>query len=154
MAEEYPEKLEELKAMWVLEAEKYHVFPLDDRGTDRLTIPKPSPLAGKTSFTFYEGALRLPETAAPNTKNTSWTMEAILHTGPNTKDGVVNAIGGLGSGYSLFVKDAYPVFLYNYFEEITVIKSSKKLPDGLASVRVNLTMTGGEWAKALPWNSI
>jgi arylsulfatase len=144
VAGEYPEKLEELKAIWEDEAEKYHVFPLDDRGAARLGEPKPSPTSGRSSFTFYEGATRIPETAAPNTKNTSWTMEAMVETTPKQKDGVINALGGLGAGYTLYVKDGYPTFLYNFFEaEITTIKSDKKLPDGLASIRVTFDYEGG-----------
>ncbi|MGB5243707.1 MAG: arylsulfatase [Lutimonas sp.] len=144
VAEQYPEKLEELKAIWEEEAEKYHVFPLDDRGTARISSPKPSPLGKRTHFTFYEGATRIPETAAPNTKNTSWTMEAMVETSPKNKDGVINAIGGSGAGYTLYVKDGYPTFLYNFFEaDIVTIKSSKKLPDGLASIKVDFKYDGG-----------
>ena len=144
LAEKNPEKLEELKALWEEEAKKNNVFPLDDRGAARLAEPKPSPLGDRTSFTYYEGATRIPETAAPNTKNTSWTMEAFLETTSDTKDGVINAIGGLGGGYTLYVEDGYPVFLYNFFEsDIMTIKSSKKLPDGLASVKVDFNYDGG-----------
>lgn len=144
VAGQHPEKLEELKRIWEEEAEKYHVFPLDDRGAGRLAVPKPSPLGDRTKFTFYEGATRIPETAAPNTKNKSWTMEAMVQTSAGKKDGVINAIGGLGGGYTLFIKDGYPTFLYNFFEEeIATVKSSKKLPDGLASVKVNFNYDGG-----------
>ena len=144
VAEQYPEKLKELKAIWEQEAEKYHVFPLDDRGAGRIVVPKPSPLGDRKEFTYYEGAIRIPETAAPNTKNTSWTMEAMVTTQKGKKDGVINAIGGLGGGYTLFVKDGFPTFLYNFFEaDIMTIKSTKKLPDGLASIKVDFKYDGG-----------
>ncbi len=143
VASQHPEKLEELKAMWEEEAQKYHVFPLDDRGSARLAVPKPSPLKGRDQFTFYTGATRIPETAAPNTKNTSWDMEAIVQTGAGAKDGVLNAIGGLGGGYVLYVKDGHPVFEYNFFEEVTSIKSAKKLKDGLASIKLDFAYDGG-----------
>jgi arylsulfatase len=144
VADKYPEKLKELKEMWEVEAEKYHVFPLDDRGAPRLAVPKPSPLGDRTSFTFYEGATRIPETASPNTKNKSWEMEALVETSSGKKDGVINATGGISAGYSLYVKDGYPTFTYNYFEDdIVTIKSSKKLPDGLASVKLDFKYDGG-----------
>lgn len=144
VADKYPDKLKELQTIWEEEAEKYHVFPLDDRGAARLAVPKPSPLGDRTKFTYYEGATRIPETAAPNTKNTSWTLEAMLETTAKEKDGVINAIGGLGAGYTLYVKDGYPTFIYNFFEsEVTTIKSKKKLPDGLASVKVDFKYDGG-----------
>ncbi|MEH0157124.1 arylsulfatase [Limibacter armeniacum] len=143
VADKYPEKLKELQAMWEEEAEKYHVFPLDDRGAGRLSVPKPSPTGDRTKFTFYEGAIRIPETAAPNTKNTSWTLEAMLETSADHKDGVINALGGLGGGYSLYVKDGYPTFIYNFFEDNTIIKSSQQLPDGMASVKLDVAYDGG-----------
>ncbi|MCM5662489.1 arylsulfatase [Galbibacter mesophilus] len=144
VADQYPDKLKELKDVFEKEAKKYQVYPLDDRGAQRLTVPKPSLIEGRTSFTFYEGAVRLPETVAPNTKNTSWTMEAMLETAPGNKDGVVNAIGGSSAGYALHVKNGYPTFTYNYFEAaVTDIKSSKKLPDGLASIKVDFQYDGG-----------
>lgn len=144
VADQYPEKLEELKAIWEEEANKYHVFPLDDRGAARLAEPKPSPLGDRKEFTYYEGAVRIPETAAPNTKNTSWTMEAMVTTQKGAQDGVINAIGGLGGGYTLYIKDGYPTFLYNFFEaDIMTIKSSKKVPDGLSSIKVDFNYDGG-----------
>jgi len=144
IADKYPDKVDHLKKLFYEQAEKYHVYPLDDRGAGRLVVPKPSPLGKRTKFTFYEGATRIPETAAPNTKNRSWTMEAMVATNPGHKDGVINAIGGSSSGYSLYVKNGYPTFVYNYFEaDVTFVKSSKKLPDGLTSVKVDFKYDGG-----------
>ena len=153
VADQYPEKLEELKELWEKEAEKYHVFPLDDRGAARLAVPKPSPLGDRKEFTYYEGAIRIPETAAPNTKNTSWTMEALVNTKRGMKDGVINAIGGLGGGYTLFVKNGNPTFLYNFFEsDIMTITSAKPLPDGLASIKVEFNYDGGGMGKGATVN--
>lgn len=144
IADKNPEKLEHLKKLFYEEAEKNHVYPLDDRGAGRLVVPKPSPLGDRKKFTFYEGATRIPETAAPNTKNRSWTMEAVLTTDAKHKDGVINAMGGSSAGYALYVKNGIPSFVYNYFEaDVTTIKSSKKLPDGMVSVRVDFTYDGG-----------
>lgn len=144
VADKYPDKLKHLKALFNEEAEKYHVYPLDDRGAARLSVPKPSPLGDRKSFTFYEGATRIPETAAPNTKNKSWTMDAMVTTAAGHKDGVINAAGGSSAGYALYVKNGYPCFVYNYFEsEVTTIKSGKKLPDGMASVKVDFKYDGG-----------
>jgi len=144
VAGQYPEKLEKLKRKFNEEAEKYNVYPLDDRGAERLALPKPSPLGDRIEFTFYEGATRLPETAAPNNKNRSWEMEAFVNTSAGMKDGVIHALGGLGAGYTLYVKNGYPVFLYNFFEEeITTIKSTEKLPDGKASIKLVFNYDGG-----------
>jgi len=144
IADKNPEKLDHLKKLFYEEAEKYHVYPLDDRGAQRLSVPKPSPLGNRTKFTFYEGATRIPETAAPNTKNKSWTMDAVVTTDAKHKDGVINAIGGSSAGYALYIKNGYPTFVYNYFEEtVKTIKSSKKLPDGMVSIKVDFAYDGG-----------
>ena len=126
------------------EAEKNKVYPLDDRGSQRIAIPKPSPIEGRTKFIYHEGAVRIPETAAPNTKNCSWNMTANVETSAKGKNGVINAIGGLGAGYALYVKDGYPTFIYNFFEsEIITIKSAKVLPDGKAIIKVDFKYDGG-----------
>ncbi len=143
LSEKYPKKLTELQKIWEKEAEKYQVFPLDDRGAARVLVAKPSPLGDRKSFTYYEGATRIPETAAPNTKNISWNMEAIVNTVSDKKDGVINALGGLDAGYVLYVENGYPTFVYNYFGEETKIKSSEKLPDGEASIKLDFNYSGG-----------
>ena len=77
LAAKYPEKLAELKTLFDEEATKNHVYPLDDRGTGRLITPKPTPAdPSRKSFTYFSGATRLAETAAPNTKNKSHTITA------------------------------------------------------------------------------
>ncbi|HEY4286607.1 MAG TPA: arylsulfatase [Puia sp.] len=144
IADKYPDKVDHLKKLFYEEAEKYHVYPLDDRGAARLSVPKPSPLGDRTKFTFYEGATRIPETAAPNTKNRSWTMEAMVTTDAKHKDGVISAIGGSSSGYALYLKNGYPTFVYNYFEaDVKTIRAGKKLPDGMSSVKVDFKYDGG-----------
>lgn len=143
VAKKYPEKLAELKKVWEEDAIKYKVFPLDDRGAARLSVPKPSPLGDRKSFTFYEGAIRIPETAAPNTKNKSWNMEAMVNTVEGKKDGVINALGGMDAGYVLYVKDGYPTFVYNYFGIETKITSAQKLPNGEASIKLDFNYPGG-----------
>ncbi|WP_431241503.1 hypothetical protein ACQ9BO_15650 [Flavobacterium sp. P21] len=75
-------------------------------------------------------------------------MEAKVETSANGKNGVITAMGGLGSGYGLYVKDGYPTFLYNFFEsEIVVIKSTKKLPDGEATIKMDFKYDGGGLGK-------
>ncbi|WP_372379645.1 hypothetical protein ACBZ91_18625 [Vibrio natriegens] len=75
-----PEKVEEMKALFEKDAEKYHVYPFDDRGAGRIAIAKPNPPGvdpNSTKFVYYEGATRLPETSAPKIKNRSWNLTAV-----------------------------------------------------------------------------
>lgn len=144
LASQYPEKLEEMKALFDAEAERNHVYPLDDRGTERLIIPKPSPLGDRTEFTFYTGATRIPETAAPKLVNHSWSFEGFIDTRNGETDGVLFALGGLGAGMTLYVKDGKPTFLYNLFEsDITEITSSRAIPEGASAVKLVFDYDGG-----------
>lgn len=94
LAAEHPDKLQSLKQLFDEECEKYDVYPLDDRGLARAMLPKPPPGGAdpnRKHFTYYPGAIRLPETAAPNTKNRSHRIELQIEKGG---DGVLLAGGG------------------------------------------------------------
>lgn len=146
LADEHPEKLDALKAKFDEAAEKYHVYPLDDRGVGRLLQPKPNPPgadADATRFTFYEGATRLPETAAPSMKNRSWTLSARLRTEGAGTHGVVMAIGGVAGGMSLYLDDGVPVFVYNYYGDYTTVRASEPVTTGESVVGVRFDYDGG-----------
>ncbi len=148
LAAQYPEKLAELKALFDEEAAKNHVYPLDDRGVGRLISPKPS--AGgsdpnRTHFTYHAGAVRLAETAAPNTKNRSHTISADILMPEAGGEGVILAMGGSSAGFALYVQDGKLVYEYNWFDdERTLITSSEPLPVGESRVRFEFAYDGGE----------
>jgi arylsulfatase len=145
LAEQNPKKLSELKALWQKAAEENNAFPLDDRGSARLAIPKP-PVPGSdpkaTKFTYYEGATRLAENAAPNMKNRSWSVEASLKVGDNGSEGVIFAFGGVSAGMSFYVADSKPIFDYNWFDEHYIVKSNKPLPAGEDMLRLDFNYDG------------
>jgi arylsulfatase len=147
LAAKMPEKLAAMKSLFDEEAEKNHVYPLDDRGTGRIYIPKPSPGGSdpkRTKFTYYSGAVRLAETAAANTKNRSHTIEADISLPEKGGEGVLVAIGGSSGGYSLYVKDGKLVYHFNWFDETrTVITSSEPVPSGNSTIRFDFAYDGG-----------
>jgi arylsulfatase A-like enzyme len=142
LADEHPDKVEELKALFEEEAEKYGVFPLDDRGAERLLIPKPSPGdPNRRDFTYYPGAIRLAETAAPNTKNRSHRIDVSI---TEKGDGVLLAYGGVSAGFVLYVKDGKPTYQYNWFNRArTSITSDIELPKGASTVTFEFLYDGG-----------
>lgn len=90
-----------MKALFDAEAKKNNVYPLDDRGTGRIYIPKPSPGGPdpkRTRFTYHAGAVRLAEGAAPNTKNKSHTITADIVMPEKGGEGVIVAEGGSSAG--------------------------------------------------------
>jgi arylsulfatase len=118
LAARMPDTLEAMKKKFDEAAEKYHLYPLDDRGVARALVPKPPPPGADptaTRFTYYAGATRLPETAAPAIKNRSWTITANVKTEGTKTNGVIVAAGGVSSGITLYLKDGVPIFDYNYY---------------------------------------
>ncbi|RAI00869.1 arylsulfatase [Acuticoccus sediminis] len=146
LASEMPDKLAAMKAIFDDEAEKNHVYPLDDRGTGRLAVPKPTPSdPARRHFVFYPGATRLPETAAPNTKNKSHTISARIEMPESGGEGVILAAGGSSAGFALYVKDGRLVYHYNWFDEYRPqVVSSKPLPAGPSDVRMEFVYAGAE----------
>jgi arylsulfatase A-like enzyme len=144
LAAQYPEKLEELKQLFDLECEKYGVYPLDDRGVVRAFLPKPPPGGAdpkRKHFTYYPGAVRLPETAAPSTKNRSHRIDIAIAKGG---EGVLLALGGLSAGFVLYVKNGNPIYHYNYFDlERTIIESGLPLPEGASTLSFEFHYDGG-----------
>ncbi|WP_157679796.1 arylsulfatase [Nitrosococcus watsonii] len=146
LADKNPDKLEELKAKFALAMEEFNVLPLDDRGAARLAVPKPgvpgADPAGKV-FTYYEGATRIPESAAPSMKNQSWTLTAKVKAEGDKTNGVVLGYGGLAAGLSLYLEKGVPVFVYNYFGDDTKLKGSAPI-DGKATLVVDFAYDGGD----------
>jgi hypothetical protein len=124
-----PEKLKELQNLFDVQAKQNLVYPLDDRFAERAVVPeRPSVTKGKTDFTYYAGAVRIPEGSAPNIKAKSHRITADIEIlDSNKRQGVLVAAGGSG-GYSFFIKDGYLMYENNFFsKERDVLKSSEKL---------------------------
>ncbi len=144
LAAEMPEKLAAMKALFDDEARKNHVYPLDDRGVGRLAAPKPTPSdPSRTHFVFYPGATRLPETAAPNTKNRSHAITAQIEMPDGGGEGVIVAEGGSSAGFALYVQDGKLVYHYNWFDAYrTEVVSEAVLPAGPSTVRMEFAYDG------------
>jgi arylsulfatase len=146
LAAKNPEKLRELQDLFWAEAAKYNVLPLDDRFAERADPSlRPSLIAGRTDFTYFSGARRIPESSSANIKNTSHVITATVD---QPGDGVLVAAGGTVGGYALFVKDGKPTYEYNWFGmDRYRITSSKPLPPGKSTIRVEFKYDGGGDAK-------
>ncbi|MEI6633040.1 MAG: arylsulfatase [Chlamydiota bacterium] len=150
LSAKYPQKLRELQDLFWAEAAKYDVLPLDDRGVAARLAPgeRPDPLAGRTRFTFYPGAVRIPEWMAPNMKNTSHRISVDLTVPKGGADGVLVAQGGVSAGWALLVRDGKLTYTYNYFRvEQPTIESKEKLPEGDLSVRYEFVYDGGGYGR-------
>lgn len=128
-----PEKLKEMKALFDKEAQKNHVYPIDDRTIERMNAEiagRPDAMFGKKSLTLYSGAVGIPENSFINIKNKSYDIVAkVSTTDVKNTNGVVIAQGSNFAGWSLYIKNGTPAFEYNWLEN-TLITSSEALKQG------------------------
>jgi arylsulfatase len=139
-----PAKLRELQDLFWAEAAKYNVLPLDDRFIERADPSlRPSLIEGRTHFTYFAGAKRIPESSSPNIKNRSHVISAEIEVPEGGVEGVLVAAGGLVGGYVLFVKDGKAVYEYNWFsQERYRVTSPDSLPVGKSVIRVEFKYDG------------
>jgi hypothetical protein len=116
LKEQFPEKLKELQALFLTEAEKYQVFPLDNRAFVRLLTPRPSATAGKTVFTYTGEKVGIPVANAPDILNKDFTITAEITVPEGGAEGMIVTLGGRFGGYALFLQDGKPVFVYNLLD--------------------------------------
>ncbi|MDP2354734.1 MAG: arylsulfatase [Beijerinckiaceae bacterium] len=151
LAAKNPAKLAELQAIYLKEAEKYGVLPMDDRVFERLdaaSVGRPELMAGRTSITLAEGMTGMLEAAFINVKNRSKTITAEVQVPASGGNGTLIAQGGRFGGWSLYVKDGVPGYDYNFLGlQRTSIAASKKLSSGAAQVRLQFDYDGGGPAK-------
>jgi hypothetical protein len=138
LAAENPGKVRELQALFLEEARKHNVLPLDARVAGRQHVNP------RTRFTFYPGDTRLYDALAPSFVNRSLTMRAEIDMPPSGGDGVLAAAGGDAGGFSLFVKDGRLNYTYNYFKRtVTTVTSEHRLPAGPVVAELKFDYDGG-----------
>jgi len=145
IAAQNPKKLRELQEIFWIEAMRNNVLPLDDRFIERADPSlRPSLIEGRTEFTYYPGAVRIPESSSPNVKNKSHTIIAQVDIPKEGAEGVLVAAGGVVAGYALYIKDGKPTYEYNWFTQSRYkVTSSEKLKPGSSTIRVEFKYDGG-----------
>jgi arylsulfatase A-like enzyme len=149
LAAQEPQRLRDMQDLFWIEAAKHQVLPLDDRFIERANPSlRPSLIAGRTDFTYFSGATRIPESSSPYVKSRSHSITAYVDVPQTGGDGVLVAAGGVVAGYALYVKDGKPTYEYNWFSQQRYkVTSSEKLPAGPATIRVDFKYDGGGIAK-------
>ncbi|MFI6679620.1 arylsulfatase [Kribbella sp. NPDC050470] len=145
VASEHPDELATLQALFDEEARKYDVYPLSDETVVRaLPGNRPSHLDGISHFTLYPDNVRMPELATVNLKNTSFDLRAHVRIPPGGAEGVIICQGGSMAGWSLYLDDGAPTYLYNYFgRDLVTIRAADKLPAGPVEIGVQFAYDGG-----------
>ena len=141
-----PDKLREMQALFMEEAERYRVLPIDDRVIERLDpsiAGRPDLMGGRTSLTVYEGMTGMMENAFINVKNQSKTITAEVEIPASGANGVILAQGGRFGGWSLYVTNGRPAYTYNFvgLKEYTV-NSSERLQPGKSTIKLEFAYDG------------
>ena len=115
LAKENPKKLQDLEALFLIEAVKYNVLPIDSSFADRANPAiRPNLNRGRTHYTYYPGMIRIPEASAPDIKNKSFRITADVEVPQDGADGVIVTQGGRFGGWGLLVLDRKPMFAYAF----------------------------------------
>jgi len=116
LATKNPDKLKELRSLFLTEARKYNVLPLDNSILPRITTPRPSATAGRTLFTFSGENANIPSGNAPSILNKNYTITADVTIPEGGAEGMIATMGGRFGGYGLYLLKSKPVFVYNLLD--------------------------------------
>jgi arylsulfatase len=147
LAAKNPEKLKELQALFLKEAAKYHVLPLDDRVLERMnaaTAGRPDLMAGRTSLTVYHGMTGMSENVFINLKNRSHAITAEVDIPLQGASGALLAQAGRFGGWSLYLQDGRPTYTYNWLGlQQYSVAAMQALAPGKATIRFEFAYDGG-----------
>jgi arylsulfatase len=116
VAKAHPEKLRLMKDLFVSEAAKYDVFPLQGGKVTRLLVPRPSITAGRKTFNYTTRVYGIPGADSPSTLNRSYTISAEVVIPKEGAEGMLVTFGGRFGGYGLYLLKGRPVFTYNFLD--------------------------------------
>ncbi|MGO9612825.1 MAG: arylsulfatase [Dissulfurispiraceae bacterium] len=151
LAAKNPAKLKKMQDLFMKEAVKYSVLPLDDRLTERFIasmVGRPDLMAGRTSLTVYQGMTGMSENVFINVKNRSHTITAEVDVPKEGVNGVILAQAGQFGGWSLYVKDGKPIYTYNWLGlKRYTVAAREELPAGKTTIRFEFAYDDGGMGK-------
>jgi hypothetical protein len=150
LAPDQPEMLAKLQRLWLIEATKYNVLPMDDRTAERANAEiagRPTLIHGNTQR-FFPGMGRLSENSVVSIKNKSFAVTAEVDVPSGGAEGVLIAQGGRFGGWCLYVKGGKTTFVYNVLgiQEFAT-QADAPIPEGTHQVRMEFAYDGGGLAK-------
>jgi arylsulfatase A-like enzyme len=116
LASKMPDKLKEMQALFLTEAGKYQVLPIDNSILPRIVTPRPSAIAGKNIFTYTGENAGIPIGNAPSILDKDYTITAEVTLPSDKAEGMIVTLGGRFGGYGLYLLNGKPVFDYNLLD--------------------------------------
>jgi arylsulfatase A-like enzyme len=116
VADQNPDRVKQMKELFVAEAKKFQVFPMDASVAGRLVAPRPNITAGRTEFVYTYPMVGLPQGDSPSLLNTSYTITAEIEVPRGGAEGMILTSGGRFTGYGFYLLKGKPVFLWNLLD--------------------------------------
>jgi arylsulfatase len=143
LAAKNPQKVNEMKQMFVAEAKKYQVFPMDASVAARVIAPRPNITAGRSEFVYTRPMTGLPQGDSPLLLNTSYTITADIEVPTGGAEGMILTSGGRFAGYGFYLLHGKPVFLWNLLDlERLRWEGPEALPPGHHTVEFDFKYEG------------
>lgn len=143
LAKAHPDKLKQLQELFLVEAAKYQVLPLDNSVATRMLAPRPSLTSGRSVFTYTRPVAGIPHGDAPSVIARSFTITADVDIPTGGAEGMLNTNGGRFGGYGLYLLKSKPVFTYNVADVARFRWESKNaLPAGKHTIVFEFTYDG------------
>jgi len=153
LAEEYPEKLQELIDEWFVQAEINKVLPLDDRGaTELFLIERPAQEEPRDRYVYYPNTAPVPEGVAVNVRGRNFKILGNVEIKDADASGVIFAHGSRFGGHSLFIKDSKLHYVYNFLgiKPEQVFVSNRKLVPGTYTLGMEFVReSAGEYGESI-----
>ena len=142
LADKYPDKVKEMKKMFIEEAKKYQVFPLDASVAARIVAPRPNITAGRTEFVYTKPMVGLPQGDSPFLLNSSYTITADIEVPTGGAEGMILTSGGRFAGYGFYLLKSKPVFLWNLIDLKRVRWEGPELTPGKHTIEFDFKYDG------------
>jgi hypothetical protein len=116
IADQHQDKVKQMKQMFIAEAKKHQVFPMDASVAARMVAPRPNITAGRTEFIYTKPMVGLPQGDSPSLLNSSYTITADIDVPQGGAEGMILTSGGRFAGYGFYLLKGKPVFLWNLID--------------------------------------
>ena len=116
LADKYPEKVKEMRKLFLEEAKKHQVLPMDASVAARIIAPRPNITAGRSEFVYTKPMTGLPQGDSPSLLNSSYTITADIDVPQDGGEGMILTSGGRFAGYGFYLLKGKPVFLWNLLD--------------------------------------
>ena len=136
-----------MQELFLVEASKYGVFPLDNQFLQRAFAPRPSPLAGRTVFTYTGEISGIPPGSAPSLLGKSYTITAEIEIPQGGAEGMLNTNGSSFGGYGLYLLKSKPVFTYRNSPPNSSAGKTDALTPGKHTIVFDFTYDGPGFGK-------